>query len=68
MASQPVTVTIRCCREARLAPFFGTRAGRALPGLGGRRYLKNQFGRLNAGNRKHLLGRARMLGILDGVA
>ncbi|BAL24277.1 LuxR C-terminal-related transcriptional regulator [Azoarcus sp. KH32C] len=31
-------------------------------------HLKNLFGKLNAANRKHLLGRARMLGILDSVA
>lgn len=31
-------------------------------------HLKNLFGKLNAANRKHLLGRARMLGILDTVA
>lgn len=30
-------------------------------------HLKNLFGKLNAINRKHLLGRARMLGILDAV-
>jgi LuxR family maltose regulon positive regulatory protein len=28
-------------------------------------HLKNMFGKLQAGNRKHLLGRARMLGILE---
>ena len=31
-------------------------------------HLKNLFGKLNAGSRKHLLGQARMLGILDAVA
>lgn len=31
-------------------------------------HLKNLFGKLDAANRKHLLGRARMLGILDSVA
>lgn len=30
-------------------------------------HLKNLFGKLKATNRKHLLGRARMLGILDAV-
>ncbi len=28
-------------------------------------HLKNLFGKLNAGTRKHLLDRARMMGILD---
>ena len=28
-------------------------------------HLKNLFGKLNAGNRKHLIDRARILGIID---
>lgn len=31
-------------------------------------HLKNLFGKLNASNRKHVLDRARMLGILDSAA
>ena len=31
-------------------------------------HLKNLFGKLDAGNRKHLLDRARLLGVLDTVA
>ena len=31
-------------------------------------HLKNLFGKLYAANRKHLLDRARMLGILDSAA